>query len=140
VLEPDQFARRLGHEHLHRILIRDEVTALDGVVGMKLEAVVLRAHDRRRSALGGHGMAAHGVDLGNEGDGEAGVRLDGGDGGPDTRAATSHDHDVVDDRIGKGHGFSSEEIRNYPGTSVWSRAGSARKAQRTGVKRGGREV
>jgi hypothetical protein len=111
------------HEHLHGVLIRDEVASLDGVVGVKVEAVVLRAHDRRRSALGGDGVAAHGVDLGDHGDREAGIRLDGGDGGADAGATASHQHDVVDDRISEGHGSSSEESRGYPDTAKWSSAG-----------------
>src|SRR2546430_15218795 len=61
---------------------------------MLIEAVV-RFDDRGRTAFGGDGVAAHGVDLRDDCDVQPGVGLDCGDRGTQTgRAAADHD-DVV---------------------------------------------
>src|SRR2546427_11217317 len=58
---------------------------------MLIEAVV-RLDDRGRTTFGGDGVAAHGVDLRDDCDVQAGVGLDCGDRGTQTgRAAADHD-------------------------------------------------
>ena len=69
VLELDELPRSRLYEGLDRVLIREEVTALQRVVGVELEAVV-RPHRARGTALGGHRVAAHGVELRDHRDGE----------------------------------------------------------------------
>ena len=75
---------RVGDEILDDVLLAQPVAAADGVVEMMLEAVVRQRH-RRRAAFGGHGMAAHRVDLGYQGDGQRRVGLGNRDRCPQTR-------------------------------------------------------
>jgi hypothetical protein len=94
VLELDHLARGFLDEGLHHVLIGEEVAAEDRVLGVGVEAVVV-AHDRGRPALGGHGVAAHRIDLREDRDGELGRLGRGGDGRAQPRAAAADDQDVV---------------------------------------------
>jgi hypothetical protein len=49
-------------EDLDTVLVREEVTALQGVVGVQVEVVVV-ARDAGRASLGRHGVASHRVEL-----------------------------------------------------------------------------
>jgi len=94
VLEQRELDRRLLDEVLDHVLVAQEVGPLHRVPGVHLEAVVFPG-DRRRPALGGDGVAAHRVDLGDESDAQPGIRLDRRNRGPQTRSAAAHDDDVV---------------------------------------------
>ncbi len=67
MLQLHQFQRRLLDEMFHDILVAEPVAAAHRVVEVHLEGVV-GAFDARGAALGGTGVAAHRVDLGNQGD------------------------------------------------------------------------
>ena len=51
-------------------------------------------------------MAAHRVDLGNKGNGRVGIRVGGGNRGPQAGSAPTHDDDVMPGHLnhGKPHG------------------------------------
>ena len=91
VLELDDFARRLPDKRFHDVLVGQKVAPEDRVLRVRVEAVVV-AHDRRRAALGGHGVAAHGIDLREDGDGEPVRLLRRGDGRAESRPAAA-DHE-----------------------------------------------
>ncbi len=74
VLEAGQLLGRLLDEVLDDVLVAEEVRALHGVVAVHLEGVVV-AGDGRRAALGGDGVAAHRVDLRDDGDAGVGIGL-----------------------------------------------------------------
>jgi hypothetical protein len=65
---------RVGYEVLDDILLAEPVTSRDRVVEMVFEAIVRLGHCRR-AALCGYGVAAHRVDLGDQGNGEPGIVL-----------------------------------------------------------------
>ena len=72
VLELDQLVGRFVGKVFDDILIGNVVAALDGVEGMELDAVAgVPADDGGGAPLSGHGMAAHRIDLGDEGDAAA---------------------------------------------------------------------
>src|SRR6266550_2475372 len=75
MLHLDDLDRSLAHECLDDLLVGKVVGAFDGVEGVRLERV-LRAHHRRGAALGGHGVAAHRVNLGDHPDPYPGIGLD----------------------------------------------------------------
>ena len=103
VLQPEQLLGGFLDEGLDGVLVAQPVAAGDGVVGVFVEAVV-RADHGRGAALGRDRVAAHRVDLGDDGDAEPGVGLGDGDGraqpGP---AAADQDH-----VMGRGHGQPQE--------------------------------
>ena len=72
VLELDQVARRLAGHDLDRVLVAEVVGALDGVEHVRFPGVVV-AEGAVDAALGAAGVAAHRVDLGDEGHVGAGV-------------------------------------------------------------------
>jgi hypothetical protein len=94
VLELVELARGLFHEPLDRVLVRQIVGALDRVLGVQVEVVVV-ARDPGRPALGRDGVAPHRVQLRDAGDGELRVRLDGRDRGAQARAPAADQDDVV---------------------------------------------
>ncbi len=104
----DRGGRVLGHV-FDRVLVAQPVRPLDGVV--HVEAPVVLVHVAQRSvdaALGGHGVRAGRVDLGDAGDLE--VRLDHAYRSPQAGAAGADDEAVivvVGDRIGAAHRVSS---------------------------------
>ena len=113
VLEAQELLGRFLHEGLDRILIAEPVAARDGVVGVLVEAVVGR-DGAGGAALGGDGVAAHRVDLGDDGDTQPGIGLGDGDRGAQARAAAAHEHDVM--RRGHVLGYSAEMSSS---TSTW---------------------
>src|SRR5258708_28005609 len=72
VLHLDDLDRRFAYKRLDHILVGQVVRALDGVEGVGLIAV-LGAQHGRRSTLSGDGVAAHGINLGDHPDLEAGI-------------------------------------------------------------------
>ena len=71
-LQLRQLLRSFRHEGFDRILIAEPVAARDGVVGVFVETVVGLGHSRC-AAFRGHGVTAHWVDLGDDGDVELGI-------------------------------------------------------------------
>ncbi len=94
MLDLDHFARRLVHEGFHDVLVGQKIASEDRVLRVGVEAVVV-PHDRRRPALGGHGVAAHRVHLREDRDGQAVRRLGRRDGGPEAGPASPNDQHVV---------------------------------------------
>ena len=86
-------------ENLHRILIRQPVRSADGVMAMGFK-VIVGFDDARRAALGGHGMASHGVHLGKKRDGQFGIALRHGERRSQTGPSTADNHDIVLERLG----------------------------------------
>src|SRR5262249_19752129 len=109
VLQAEQFLRRLLDEGLDGILVAQPVAAGDGVVGVLVERVV-SADDAGSAALGGDGMAAHRVDLGDDRDAEAGIGFRDGDGRAQASAATAYQNNVV----GWGHEHTRERASERP--------------------------
>ncbi len=94
VLELVDVARRFVAEDLDRVLVAEVVRALDGVERVLLGVVVRRvAKSGVDPTLGSAGVAAHGVDLGD--DGHVGAHVERLDRGAHTRAAATHDQHVV---------------------------------------------
>jgi hypothetical protein len=94
VLELDDVAGRLAREQLDRVLVADVVRPLHRVERMGLRGVLGRVAERRvDTALGGSGVAARRVELGDDGDVRAGVVCL--DRGAHPCAAGSDDQDVV---------------------------------------------
>jgi hypothetical protein len=67
VLQLHQFQRRVFNEMFHDILVAEPVATAHRVVEVHLQGVV-GSLDARGTTLGGTGVAAHRVDLRNEGD------------------------------------------------------------------------
>ena len=99
VLQLDQFLGRFLHEGLDSVLIAEPVAAGDRVVDVVLQRVSVLDHGGG-AAFRGDGVAAHGVDLGDDGDVEVWVGLGDGDGGAQTGAAAANDHNIVLNGIG----------------------------------------
>ena len=94
VLELVDVARRLVAEDLDRVLVAEVVRALDGVERVLLGIVLRRVPERSVDpAFGRAGVAADGMDLGDDGD--VGAHVERLDGGAHPRAAAAHDQDVV---------------------------------------------
>src|SRR5258705_145041 len=93
-LELHQLLRGFLDERLDGVLIGHPVAAGDGVVRVLVEAVIRTGHTGR-PAFGGDGVAAHGIDLGNDGDPKSGVGLGDRDGGTQSSATPAHHEDVV---------------------------------------------
>src|SRR6185503_9811799 len=93
VLELGHFLRAMSHEVLDHVLVAQPVAAADGVVEVNVQ-VVVSADDAGRSAFRGHGMAAHGNDLGNEGYAQPGIALRYRDRRAQPRAAAADYHDI----------------------------------------------
>jgi hypothetical protein len=98
MLHPGQFLRRLVDEKLDRVLITQPVAAGHGVVEMILETVVV-LDDASGATLGGDGVAAHRVDLGDQGDTQVRIRLRNGDGGAQSRTSGPDDNNIRSDRF-----------------------------------------
>ena len=94
VLELVDVARSLVAEDLDRVLVAEVVRPLDGVVGVLLGVVLGGVPERRvDAALGRAGMAARGMDLGDQGDVHPCV--EGFDGCAHAGTAGADDEDVV---------------------------------------------
>src|SRR5438105_2368593 len=106
VLKLDHLAGRLVYEQLDGILVRQPVGAGDGVVAVLVQGVA-RFGNGSRAALGGDGVAAHGVDLGDESDTQTRVLFADCDGGPQAGAAAAHDEDIVNKEAISGHSHST---------------------------------
>src|SRR6185312_1637498 len=89
-----QLLGRLPDEGLDGVLVAEPVAARHRVVAVLVEAVV-GGDDPGRAALGRHRVAAHRVDLGDQGDVEPGFGLGDGDGGAQPGGAATHDQHVV---------------------------------------------
>ena len=94
VLQSQHLDRGFVDEDFHRILIAQPVAARDGVVGVFIQAVV-GFDDRGRPALSRDGVAAHGINLGNNSHPEVQVGLCDSNGGPQARRATAHHQHVT---------------------------------------------
>jgi len=81
-------------EDLDAILVAQPVTARDGVVRVLVVRVVLGDH-AGCAALGGDGMAAHRVDLGDHRDAELGVDFGNGDRGAQSGTAAADQKNIV---------------------------------------------
>ena len=99
MFEPRQLLRGLLDEVLDDVLIPEEVGALDRVVAVHLEGIVF-SFDGGGPALGGDRVAPHGVNLGDQRDGNVGIRFDGGDRGAQAGRSSPHDDDVVAEHLG----------------------------------------
>ena len=92
VLEVQQLVRRGAAHDLDRVLVAEEVRALDGVVGVRLPRVL--GVERRVDPAGGRDrVRAHRVDLAH--DRHRGALVGGGQGGALAGEARSDDQDVV---------------------------------------------
>ena len=88
-----QFLGCLVDEVLDDILVGQPVAAAHGIVEVQIEAVI--GFDNAGStALGSAGMAAHRIDLGNEGHLDIRVVLGEGDSRSQTGTAGTHNHDI----------------------------------------------
>ena len=97
VLELEELARCLVDERLDRVLVAEPVAPGDRVVDVLLDGVVVRDH-ASGAALGGHRVAAHGIDLRHHGDVESGLGLGDRDGRAEAgRAAADQEYVVVGD-------------------------------------------
>src|SRR5450759_4825818 len=94
VLHLDHLDRRLSYKGLDNVLVGEVVRALDGVESMGLVRV-FGPHHGRGSALGGDGVAAHRVDLGDHPHLDPRVRLHGGYRRPDAGEPSADHQDVV---------------------------------------------
>ena len=65
MLELNHFFGGVFDKILHYILFAQPIAAGNRVVEMVFQRIVI-AHDTGRTAFGGHGMAAHRIDLGNQ--------------------------------------------------------------------------
>ena len=90
-------ARRLLDERLDGVLVAQPVAAGDGVVGVLVEAVV-RGDHAGGAALGRDRVAAHRVDLRDDGHPQGRVGLGDGDGRAQAGAAAADDEHVVGGR------------------------------------------
>jgi hypothetical protein len=93
VLELNHLRRAAADEKFDHILLAQPVAAVNGVVEVVVERVILTDH-ARRAALRGNRVAAHRQDFRNECDGERGIRLSGRDGRAQTGAARSDYQDI----------------------------------------------
>ena len=98
VLHLDQLRGGLGHERLDHVLVRQVVAALDGVESVPVQGVT-GAQRGRCAALRRDRVAAHGIDLGDQGHPQAVAGLDGGDGRAQPRGAPADNDDVVLDNV-----------------------------------------
>ena len=89
-----QLQGRFLYEGLNRILIAEPIAAGNRVVRVLVLAVVGLGYTGG-SALGGNGVAAHGIDLGNDGDAELGIDFRRGDRRAKSRTASTYQKNVV---------------------------------------------
>ena len=82
------------HEKLHSVLVRQVVASANRVETMQVVAVVVAQHGRR-AALGRHGMAAHGVDLGDHHDVQVRLHLDCRHRSPQPSRPAAHDQKIT---------------------------------------------
>ena len=99
VLEVEQLVGRLPAHDLDRVLVAQVVRPLDGVEGVRFPGV-LGVEGRVDPALGGVGVGADGVDLGD--DAHRGPRLGRAEGGALAGEAGAYDEDIM---LGHGAGF-----------------------------------
>jgi hypothetical protein len=93
-------SRRLLDERLDGVLVAQPVAAGDGVVGVLVERVV-RTDDAGRAALGRDRVAAHRVDLGDDGDAEARIGFRDRDRRAQPRAAAANEDHVMREHTGR---------------------------------------
>src|ERR1700687_318598 len=94
VLHLDDLRRRFSYKGLHDILVGQVVRPFDGVEGVGLVRVLGPQH-RSGSAFGGHSVAAHRIDLGDQTDLHAGVCLHRSYGCPEAGEPSADDQDVI---------------------------------------------
>src|SRR5262249_27040988 len=94
MLQPQQLARCFLDEGLDGILVAEPIAAGDRVVCMLFETVA-GTGDSGGATLGGDGVAAHRIDLGNDRDTQPRIVFGDGDGRTQARAAPADDHDIV---------------------------------------------
>src|SRR5712691_7827459 len=94
VLHLDDLDRRLTYERFDHILVGQVVRALDGVEGVGLIAVLGPQHGCG-TTFGGDCVAAHGINLGDHPDLEAGIGVHRGYRRPDPGQPTADHQDVV---------------------------------------------
>ena len=92
VLEVHDLGRGFRAHDFDRVLVAQEVRALDGVVGVRAP-VVVDADGRVDATGGGHRVRAHRMDLAH--DGHTGPALGGGEGGPLAGQARADDQHIV---------------------------------------------
>ena len=100
VLQLDELARGLVDEDFDGVLISQPVGAADGVVDVVFAGVV-GLDDGGHAPLGGHGVAAHGVDLGHQANGEIGTGFHNRHCGAQPGPTGADDDDVVVDFVHK---------------------------------------
>ena len=94
VLELNQLVAGLLDERLDHVLVGEKIAALDGIVAMRIEAIVF-AHHCGGSPLGRYGMAAHGINLGHQPDAETLVGFDCGNRRPKACTAATDDQNIM---------------------------------------------
>ena len=83
---------------LFRSLIAQPIAPRNSVVRMLIQAVA-GLDDCRRATFGRDGVAAHRIDLGNDGDAEAGEGVSHGDRRAQACTASTHHQDVAGERV-----------------------------------------
>ena len=94
VLQLKHFTRSLVDEKFHGILVAHPVSAGDGVIGVFVQAVAF-LDDGSSPAFRRHGMAPHGIDLGDHRHAQIGVNLGNGNGGSQACSSTTHQQHVM---------------------------------------------
>ena len=98
MLHLDQLFVGVFDKVLDDVLFAQPVTACDGIVKMRLEAV-MGLRDRCRATLSRHSVAAHGINLGDQRNRQRRIRLGGCNRRPETATATSDNYYVSLERI-----------------------------------------
>jgi hypothetical protein len=93
VLELEQLLGCFVDEVFDAVLVGEPVAATHGVVEVQVETVVRLDH-AGRAALGGAGVAAHRIDLGDKGDAQRRFGFGEGDGGTQTGATCTYDYHI----------------------------------------------
>src|SRR5947208_9632 len=94
VLELYHFRRSFFHKNLYGVLVAHPVAPGDGVVRVGVQGVSGFDHGGG-AAFGGHGMAAHGIHLGDDGSAESGIGFCHGDGSAEPGPSTAYDQNVA---------------------------------------------
>ena len=94
MFELNGFVLRFLYKGFDHVLVGQVVAASDRVERVEVQIVVL-SHDGCRAALGRDGVAAHGIDFGDDGDVQTGIGFRRGDGGAQARRATAYEKHVV---------------------------------------------
>jgi len=100
VFELEKFLGSFLDEGFDGVLIAEPVAAGDGVVGVFVERVV-GFDDAGGAAFCGDGVAPHGIDLGDDGDFEVGIKFGYSYGGAEASTTTSDQENVVGRNVHK---------------------------------------